>query len=296
MSLRSVFVVMLALVCGAAAAIAVNRMQPSGAASQSAAQEMTPVVVAAIDIPRGRTLAESDLAVRQWPKGVLPKGVLTDVKQAVQRAALMNVVVGEPLFETKLASKESGRGLAALVPAGMRAYTIQAKGVATNVAGFVLPGNRVDVLLNLRGREDDGSGGGSTTTLLQSVEVLAVGHELNAPAENRVKTSEIQSVTLLVAPEQAALLDLGQAAGQLSLSLRNPEDDDEARTNPAVLADIRYRQEKPLEPPSILPIAPVALAASEPAEEPKAREPERMQIVTLRGASRGVVWVDAIRR
>jgi Flp pilus assembly protein CpaB len=92
----------------------------------------------------------------------------------------------------------------------MRAYTINAKGVASNSAGFVLPGNRVDILLHLRGTSNDDSGGGSTSTLLPAVEVLAVGKTLNAPTENRVDAS--QSVTLLVTPEQATLLDLGNSA------------------------------------------------------------------------------------
>ncbi|MHC4404004.1 MAG: Flp pilus assembly protein CpaB [Planctomycetota bacterium] len=144
----------------------------------------------------------------------------------------------------KLTSKEPERGLEALIPKGMRAYTIQAKGVGTNVARFVLPGSRVDVLLHLRRTRDDAPGGGSTTTLLQSVEVLAVGQALDAPDEKRL--SDVQSVTLLVTPEQATLLDLGQTAGTLSLSLRNANDTGEAKTVPAILKDIRYRQEKPL--------------------------------------------------
>lgn len=295
MSFRSLLVVVLAVVCGGAAAVAVGRMRPTSGTSSST-QEMTQVVVAAVDISRGRTLTEKDLSTRQWPKNVLPKGVVADIQQAVDRAALIPVVAGEPLFETKLASKESGRGLAALVPPGMRAYTIQAKGVATNIAGFALPGNRVDVLLNLHGRENDDSGGGSTTTLLQSVEILAVGQALDAPAENKVKPSEIQSVTLLVTPEQAALLDLGQAAGQLSLSLRNPEDGHEAVTQPKTLADIRYRQEKPVKVPSLAPLALAAAGLLKGEKKPEPTEPQRMQIVTLRGNERGTIWVDPIRR
>jgi pilus assembly protein CpaB len=281
-------VLALAVTCGASAAIGVNYFRPTGVGAD--AQEATaPVVIAAVEIPRGRTIVAEDIAIRQWPKDARPPGILTSADDVMDRVAMASMLPGEPLFEKKLASKESGRGLEALVPEGMRAYTIQAKAVAANVAGFVLPGNRVDVLLHLRGQANDESGGGSTTTLLQSVEVLAVGQALDAPAENRV--TDVQSVTLLATPEQATLLDLGQAAGTLSLSLRNPADTMEARTQPAILADIRYRQEKPViaATETEAPVKAVAQSETEP-------EPVVHELVTLRGAHRGQVWITSFRR
>jgi pilus assembly protein CpaB len=240
---------------------------------QTQAEETVSVVVAAVEIARGQTIAATDVTTRQWPKTMLPEGILTSTEKAVDRAAMTLLLPGEPIFEKKLASLEAGRGLEALVPEGMRAYTIQAKGVASNVAGFVLPGNRVDILLHLRGTNDD-SGGGSTTTLLQAVEVLAVGKTLNVPAENRVDSP--QSVTLLVTTEQATLLDLGQAAGNLSMALRNPADSVAAKVEPAILDDIRYRQEKPAE-----------VDEPEPLPEP---EPVMQEIIRLRGKQREI-WL-----
>ncbi|MHC4403653.1 MAG: Flp pilus assembly protein CpaB [Planctomycetota bacterium] len=226
--------------------------------AQSTASEKkpdtTPVVVAAVDIPRVRTITAEDVTVQQWPKKVLPEGILTSVEQAVGRVALSSMLPGEPLFEKKLASREAG--LEALIPEGMRAYTIQTKAAATNVAGFILPGNRVDVLLHLRGQANDDSGGGSTVTLLQSVEVLAVGQALD-------RVPDVQSVTLLVTLEQATKLDLGQTSGNLSLALRNPVDKKDAKPPPAILKDLRYRQE----PPLVLP------EETDVPEEPREREP-----------------------
>jgi pilus assembly protein CpaB len=193
---------------------------------------------------------------------------------------MAGIVAGEPILESKLASRDSGRGLAALIPEGMRAYTIQTSRVASNVAGFILPGNSVDVLLTLKGNYNDTTGGGSTTTLLQAVEILAVDQRLDAPVDNKINPRELGSVTLLVTPEQAALLDLGQNMGTLTLSLRNPEDAAESLARPATVNDIRFRQEKPVEKSE----GDSPILGSGDGEEV-------LEIVTLRGSHRGRVLV-----
>ena len=90
---------------------------------------------------------------------------------------------------------------------------------AVSLAGCVLPGNHVDVLLtvHLSGGRNDETGRSSTATVLQAVEVLAVAQRLDAPTENEVDLRELRSVTLLVTPQQANLLDLGQNKGKLTL-------------------------------------------------------------------------------
>lgn len=287
MSFKAIFVILLAGTCGVSAAVGINQLRAP--APTEVEPETAPIVVAAVNIPRGRMVTEDDLQVRQWPKDLLPDGAVTTLEEAVQRAAITPLVVEEPVLNAKLATKDAGRGLAALIPKGMRAYTIQATKVASNVAGFVLPGNRVDVLLNLRGRPDDETGGGSTTTLLQSVEILAVDQQLDAPAENKSDPNDLRSVTLLVTADQAAKLDLGQNLGQLTLSLRNPEDKAEAATRPALLADVRYHQEQPLpEPQADGSVAPVVLRGG--------KKPEVFSIMTLRGSRRGQVQVTKERR
>jgi pilus assembly protein CpaB len=237
------FVILLALVTGSLAAFGVSRLRPG--APGKIKTETTPVLVAAVDISRGRMVTAGDLKVSEWPKGNLPEKTIAKIEDAVGRATAIPIPAGDLVLETKLAAKDAGRGLAALVPIGMRAYTIQTSRIASSVAGFVLPGNRVDILLNLHGNQNDSTGGGSTTTLLQSIEILAVDQRLDAPTDNKVNPKDLGSVTLLVTPDQAALLDLGQSLGQLTLSLRNPEDGKQAEAQPATLVDIRLRQEKP---------------------------------------------------
>jgi pilus assembly protein CpaB len=176
----------------------------------------------------------------------------------------------------------------------MRAYTIQASGEAANVAGFVRPGNRVDVLLNLRGGSPADTGGGSTTTLLQAVEILAVDQVLDDVAGEKMDARDLRSVTLLVTPDQATLLDLGQNMGNLTLSLRNPEDLAESDTYPTTVNDIKYLQTPPDLPSDTGPLALLTAAPGE-AEESGSKGPKVFQIRTLRGSQWGEVRVLADR-
>jgi pilus assembly protein CpaB len=200
----------------------------------------------------------------------------------------------EPVLDGKLAPRDAGRGVAALIPKGMRAFTIHTPTAASGVGGFILPGNKVDVLLTCNASgPNDTTGGGSTTTLLQCVEILAVDQRLDAPAENKVDPRDLRSVTLLVNPDQAAKLSLAMDKGTLHLSLRNPEDSDAADSLPVTLADIRFRQEAPTidpreqedRPKHLLSTLTVAVQPMLP-----------LEVRTLRGNQHGVVYVDQTAR
>src|SRR5262249_53268290 len=122
---------------------------------------------------------------------------------------------------------------------------------------FVLPGNKVDVLLTVSNHgASDTTGGGTTVTLLQNVEILAVDQRVEAPAGNKVDSKDLRSVTLLVTPDQAAKLDLGQNKGMLHLSLGHPEDADHVAARKATLKEIGLEEEKPKEAPAAPPAAP----------------------------------------
>jgi Flp pilus assembly protein CpaB len=163
-------------------------------------------------------------------------------------------------------------------------------------------------LLTLRGGPDDETGGGSATTLLQAVEILAVDQRLDAPSENRVE--KLRSVTLLVTPDQASLLDLGQNMGTLALSLRNPSDVAKAETEPATVNVLRYTQKDPNEAkgtsapvaPNFLATAAAAAAKAAATATLRTDDPERtvvlkpetpryLQTYTLRGRSTGRIMV-----
>jgi pilus assembly protein CpaB len=239
---QSLAMVVLALVFGGSAAAGVRYYVGQHAAPQV---ETVPMMVAAIDVPRGMLLSTDLVKSRNYPKELVPAGAILKSEDVLERSAYFSLAKDEPLLDSKLSPKGQ-RGLASLVPKGMRAFTITTPTVAAGVAGFVLPGNKVDVLLTVSsGGSNDYTGGGSTTTLLQNIEILAVDQRMEAPAENKVKAEDLRSVTLLVTPSQAAKLDLGQNKGTLHLSLRNPEDDLAAGVRPATVNDIQFLQERP---------------------------------------------------
>lgn len=297
MSVRTLLTVALALVFGLSAAMGVNMLVNRRATAIPT--QGVPVVMAAVAIPRGGMITADLVKLADYPKDRVPQGAITRLEDAIDRCVFIPLMPGEPMLDSKLAPKGAGRGMAALVPQGMRAFTIQTPNVAAGVAGFVLPGNRVDVLLTMNGGNEDGTGGGSTTTLLQNVEILAVDQTIDAPAENKVDATHLHSVTLLVTPNQAAKLDLGQNKGTLHLSLRNIEDNLPANTTPATMNELRLHQEKPWDERAkgVLNALGQALAAARKKETPPppvAKVPEpprRMYIRTIRGLNEGQVAV-----
>jgi pilus assembly protein CpaB len=274
-SLRSGLIVMLALLFGGSAAVGVSKYvtDKSGMAARSV--DTVPVVVAVEDIPRGASLTADLVKIRDYPKGMRPPGTLAKVEDALDRAVFIPLVKDEPVLDGKLAPKGAKRGMAALVPDGMRAFTLHTPSVASGVAGFVLPGNKVDVLLTVEGRR-----GSVTTTLVQNLEILAVDQRIDAPADNRVDPNQLRSVTLLVTPDQAAKLGLAQNKGALQLSLRNPRDDRLAETTPARLSEFEgFREEVPSKAVAEAPKPP-----PRDAEAPKPLLPQRF--VTIYRGSR----------
>jgi pilus assembly protein CpaB len=280
-SLRTVLILALALIAGVSAAAGVNALRQPVAASE--APDSVSIVVATADIPRFTTVSIDMVTTHPYPKDLVPSGALTSVEDALDRVVYVPLMKDEPVLNTKLAAKGLGRGMAAGIPTGMQAYTIPTPIVSASVAGFILPGNKVDVLLTVtsNGGKEDPTGGGSTTPLLQSVEILAVDQRVDAPAENKVNPNELRSVTLLVTPRQAAMLALGQTKGVLHLSLRNPNDSHPNRNAVVTMDDIRFLEGKPVTPPASKPV--------EAEEEPEPEPP--LQIRTVRGSSESVILV-----
>jgi pilus assembly protein CpaB len=234
MSNRTLLVVILAVAFGTSAAVGVARLN-----RPTLQVETVGVVVVARDTPRFTTLTTDTLKIQQYPRELVPPGSVTRVEDLVDRVTDTHLVRDEPVVESRLAPKGAGRGMAATIPKGMRAVTIRTPNIASGVAGFILPGNRVDVLFTIQShKQDDPSGGGSTKTLTENVEILAVDQRIEAPSENKMDAKELKSVTLLVTPEQAAEIDLAQTAGTLHLTLRNPLDTVRSLTGTATLKGI----------------------------------------------------------
>jgi len=281
MSPRTILVMMLALVSGISAVVGVRRV--IGNSDQTPKVETVKVVVATQEIAPGDMIQESSLKIRNFLKESVPAGAIDKIEDVAGRASFVPIAPDEPVLASKLAPKGVG-GLEALIPIGKRAVCIQIANVAAGHAGLIVPTNKVDVLFTSNDQgQDDSSGGGATVMLLQNVEILAVDRRLYVSSDTKTETSEIRSVTLLVTPDQANMLDLAQNKGILHLALRSRKDDLTADTKPALLKDLRFQQEKPSPPPT-------QAVAVEPV---KARVADPLRIRTLRGRSTGLISFPA---
>jgi pilus assembly protein CpaB len=298
-TLRTLLLVLLALASGGSAAVGIKRLRNQEPPPKP---DTVSIVVATTAIPRGGMISADALTLREYPKDLVPAGAMTRVEDALERFVFIPLAKDDPVLDSKLLARGAGRGLAPLIPKGMRAFTIHTPNVASGVAGFILPGNRVDVLLTVSSTaSNDETGGGSTTTLLQNVEILAVDQRVDAPADNKVDAKELRSVTLVVTPDQAAKLDLGQNKGTLHLSLRHPDDNLAAETHPATLADLRFRQEKPWDEraKSLLAALTQSLAQMQKKEVKEVQPVQAqealpaIQVRTLRGTQEGIVILQA---
>lgn len=208
-----------------------NRLQ--AATRQSATVS---VVAAAGDVKLGKVLTQSDLTTIEIA-GPLPKGALLKPEQALGRGVVSDIYQGEPILDERLAPVGSGGGLAATIPAGMRACAVKVDEVV-GVAGFVTPGMRVDVLISgdPPGREGVNTTGQKVKTLLQNIQVLSAGTDIQKDKEG--KPQQVQVVNLLVSPEQAEILSLASSQTHIQLVLRNPLDTQIAQTQGTVVSNL----------------------------------------------------------
>lgn len=180
------------------------------------------------EVPRGSQLTEEMLKPQRVPTDTVPVGAVHRKDDLVGRTTTVRVAPGVVL-SSHLAPKGTAPGLRGLIPLGKRAFTIHTPSESSGVAGLIQPGDKVDVMLTI---QDNGGYDGSTVTLLENMEILAVGQQIdpNAPQEKKKSTRptrrEAQSVTLLTSSLEARKLTLGQSRGTLNLSLRNPECDE----------------------------------------------------------------------
>ncbi len=193
------------------------------------AQRTTRIVAAATDIKLGSVLRSGDLTTVDIV-GSLPKGAIFRPVDVIGRGVLSDLYLGEPILESRLATPGSGGGLAATIPPGMRACAVKVDDVV-GVAGFATPGMRVDVMIS--GVTDRG---GRVKTLLQNIEVLSAGTDIQRDAEG--KPRQVQVVNLLVTPQQAELLSLAGSSTHIQLALRNPLDTEMGKPPGAVTAEL----------------------------------------------------------
>src|SRR6266496_4022941 len=210
------------------------------------------VVVAAIDLPVGTRVAKEHLEAVDWPLASRPSSALAEPSAAVGQIVAARIFKGEPVLPEKLVSGNAGSGLAALLPDGARAVSVRVDDVV-GVAGFIHPGDFVDVIVTMRPTEGSGSNF-TSKIILQNIKVLAVGKEVDGQPRGGDKVIAATVATLQVDSAEAEKLALAAAKGQLLLALRSGADDETLATHgvapPALLAgsDTESQAAKP-EPP-----------------------------------------------
>ena len=213
-------VLLLAMTVGAIFAFSTYRYVQA-TPTRAGSARMTPVVVAATGLDLGAALRAEDLRTINWPSEAVPAGTFSNPQELVGRGLISPVSQNEPLLPGKLAPVGAGAGLPPMIPDGMRAVSVRVNDVI-GVAGYVLPGTKVDVLvtLNPTNQTEDRT----SKVILNNVTVLTAGTRIERDVEKDNKPISVSVVTLLVDPLQSEALTLASTEGKIQLALRNPLD------------------------------------------------------------------------
>lgn len=234
-----------------------SRLQPP--------EPMAQLVVATQKLSLGMRLTEESVRLASWPKGMTFEGSFTDPKEVIGRGVIVSILPNEPILDSKLAPREGGAGLTSVIPDGMRAVSLKVDDVI-GVAGFVLPGTHVDVIMTGAPKPGEDV---TSKTILENTQVLAAGQNVQQDAEGKPQT--VQVVTLLVSPEQAQDLALAVVGERIQLALRNPLDSEHKEPAAVKRASLFGRGEKAS-----------SVAPEKPAARPRAPKPKpEVPVVTL---------------
>ena len=231
------------------------------------------VVVAAENLPLGTRVSKEQVKVVGWPAATPVEGSFATVDEIVGRGLIQPVQANEPVTESRLAPKEAGAGLAPSIPAGMRALSVKVNDVI-GVAGFTVPGARVDVVVVVNGGDSS-----MARVVVSNLQVLTAGTKYDIEQAKDGQPIPSSVVTLLVTPEQAERITLAQTNGSITLVLRNPLDLEPTQTNGIRMAGLMGTSstppmEKPAQQPKrkalpkeVVVAPPVAAAAPRPIVE-----------------------------
>jgi pilus assembly protein CpaB len=234
MNKRFIGVLTFAFIVAAGASLVLYKVLVNRPQAAKAAPVAVKIALASRDLEVGTVLKDDDVKLADWP-GAVPVGASTKPQEPVGRGVTTTIYAKEPVIESRLAPKGAGGGLAAMIPTGMRAVAVRVNEVV-GVAGFVVPGMRVDILISGNSPGTNSNVGTLTRTLLQNIEVLSAGQDFKKDAEGKPIT--VQVVNVLVTPEQAEQLSLASQQTSIQLVLRNPLDREVAKTPGTALAHL----------------------------------------------------------
>jgi pilus assembly protein CpaB len=224
---RSLLFMMLAGVAALVAALVVySALKKREREVQEAMAQSVNIVVAMHDLHIGMQLDPTAVKLARWSRDAMPPGAFTDIAGVTGKYVKTPFVENEPIVSERLFSGVKTAGmLPLLIPAGMRAMSVPVDEVS-DIAGFVLPGAHVDILVAI----SDKSTGGEpfSKIVLQNVEVIAVAQEIE---EAKDEPKVVKVITVLLTPEEAERLTIASHDGTLRLALRNYEDKKVVMTN-----------------------------------------------------------------
>lgn len=259
-SRRGPILIVISLLLAVGAAWVANRWLTAQAASTGSGPSTVTVLTAAIDIPLGTRMESRHVTPIQMLAETVPASAFKDIKAIEGKVAIAEIMKGEMLLAPRFADQGSGSALAAVVGENMRAVSVRVNDVV-GVAGFLLPGNRVDVVAAYRERMNTLS-----ETVVQNVKVLAIDQSASSDKNDPVV---VRAVTLEVTPADAEKLILAEQRGSIQLALRNPLDDAVTKKPaPAVAAVVKTKAPPPS--PSV-----AVIRGTETLNEATARNPGR---------------------
>jgi pilus assembly protein CpaB len=272
-----------ATLLAAVASLGMYRVLSRMPSRDKAAMETVDVVVARHALKLGERLTTEDVKLVKWPADNQVPGAFARLEDVLDRGLISDVGENEPLTAARLASREAGAGLPPSIPAGMRAVSVKVNEVI-GVAGFVVPGTRVDVMVTLKARQQQQDS--ITRVVVSNVQVLTAGTRYDQENAKDGKPIPSTVVTLLVAPEDGERIALAASEGQIMLTLRNPLD-----TAPTATAGVRTGgllgqpdpAPAPAPKPRVMRTAPEKPAQPEPAAVPAVKN---YTVEAIRGAKR----------
>jgi pilus assembly protein CpaB len=237
------------------------------------------LVVAKHDIQVGVLIQDADLEEVPWGAPI-PEDALKNPQEITGRGVIATIYQNEPILVHRLAPRGAGAGLAATIPVGMRAVALRVNEVV-GLAGFVVPGMRVDVLMDGNAPSAQQARFGTLCrTILQNIEVLSAGQKLDKTTDGKPESAQV--VNLLVTPSQAEILNLAMSETKVQLVLRNPLDTQSEKTPGTSLAGLfGMPGGMPLaapEGPSLPPIAPAPSVQASASSLPEARAVARIEV------------------
>jgi len=218
---RTGVVLVVAVCLAAVASFGMYRVVSRVPARETNATKTVDVVVAQHPLKLGARLTSDDVRLVKWPAESQVPGAFAKVDDVIDRGLISDVGENEPFTATRVAPRDAGAGLPPSIPAGMRAVSVKVNEVI-GVAGFVVPGTRVDVMVTLTNRQQQQDS--ISRVVVSNVQVLTAGTRFDQENAKDGKPIPSTVVTLLVSPDDGERIALAASEGQIMLTLRNPLD------------------------------------------------------------------------